>query len=223
LIRFPRSRSRARTAGGRVARPARRALSIALAAVAATAAAAGFVALDLEARLAAAETIAVGVIRSVDVVVRNDEPWTLVTMEVERWWRADGTRVAPGVADAAAADADAAAEGSAAPTATDALTVAFWGGRAPGAPPLQVAGVPTFGPGERVLWLLRAVDEGLGAPTVGVTQGVWRHSAGAWRGDDGSELGLDDDGDLALGGRPAPDELLFAALDAALEALEARP
>ncbi|MFU8889692.1 MAG: hypothetical protein ACNA8N_13945 [Trueperaceae bacterium] len=194
--------------------PARRVrawVATALLAVTATAASAGFVALDLAQRLAAAESIAVGVIRGVDVVVRDGEPWTLVTMEVERWWVAAGTRVA-----ATAGDEPAAA-------LPETHTAAFWGGRAPGAPPLQVAGVPSFGPGERVLWLLRAADDGLGAPTVGVTQGVWRWTAGVWRGDDGSLLGVDDDGDLALDGQAAPDEVLFAALDAALAALEPRP
>jgi len=189
-------------------------LAAALLAVTATAAAAGFVALDLEERLAAADSVAVGVIRGVDVVVRDGEPWTLVTMEVERWWVAGGERVATTAND----------ETTAVETALpDSLTAAFWGGRAPGAPPLQVAGVPTFGPGERVLWLLRAADDGLGAPTVGVTQGVWRWTAGVWRGDDGSSLAVDDDGDLALDGQAAPDEVLFAALDAALDALERRP
>jgi len=103
------------------------------------------------------------------------------------------------------------------------LTAAFWGGRAPGAPALQVAGVPTFAVGERVLWLLRAADEGLGAPTVGVTQGVWRAVAGRWQGDDGSVLGVDEDGRLTLAGDPLPDEVLFEALAAAYRDLEATP
>jgi hypothetical protein len=196
-------------------------LAIALVALTGTAASAGFVALDLTQRLAAAESIAVGVIRGVDVVVRDGEPWTLVTMEVERWWLVAGERIATSPTDAgqASAAADAASE-TALPGS---LTAAFWGGRAPGAPPLQIAGVPTFGPGERVLWLLRAADEGLGAPTVGVTQGVWRWAAGVWRGDDGSSLGVDDDGGLTLDGQAVPDELLFAALDAALDAVEPLP
>lgn len=211
------SRTRAPAAGRSPrARGSRRWLATALVvAFTATAASAGFVALDLSQRLAAAESIAVGVISGVDVVVRDGEPWTRVTMQVERWWVAAGSRVAVD-----AADADGAAPEAALP---DALTASFWGGRAPGAPPLQVAGVPTFGPGERVLWLLRAADDGLGAPTVGVTQGVWRWSAGMWRGDDGSTLAVDDDGNLVLEGQPAPDEVLFAALDAALDALEPQP
>jgi hypothetical protein len=180
-----------------------------VAAVASSAAAAGFVALDLDQRLRAADNAAVGVVSGVDVVVRDGEPWTLVTMEVERWWRAGGERVAGG--DPAA---------SALPRT---LTVAFWGGRAPGTPPLQVAGVPAFTPGERVLWLVRAPDEGLAAPTVGVTQGVWRMLGGVWTGDDGSRLGVGDDGELALDGSAVPDELLFAALDAAFAALEEQP
>ena len=196
-------------------------VAIALVALTGIAASAGFVALDLTQRLAAAESVAVGVIRGVDVVVRDGEPWTLVTMEVERWWVVAGERIASSQTGAgnAAAATDAAAEAA----LPGSLTAAFWGGRAPGAPPLQVAGVPAFGPGERVLWLLRAADEGLGAPTVGVTQGVWRWAAGVWRGDDGSSLGVDDDGSLALGGQAVPDELLFAALDAALDAVEPQP
>lgn len=182
---------------------------MAVAAVTASAAAAGFVALDLDQRLVAADNAAVGVISGVDVVVRDGEPWTLVTLEVERWWRAGGERVAGG--DAAA---------SALPRT---LTVAFWGGRAPGTTPLQVAGVPAFTPGERVLWLVRAPDDGLAAPTVGVTQGVWRMVRGVWTGDDGSRLGVGDDGELALDGSAVPDELLFAALDVAFAALEEQP
>jgi hypothetical protein len=210
------SRTRAPAAGRSPrGRGPRRWLAVALVTFTATAASAGFVALDLTERLAAAESVAVGVIGSVDVVVRDGEPWTLVTMEVERWWVVAGARVAGDAAEAPDDTPEAALPAS--------LTAAFWGGRAPGAPPLQVAGVPTFGPGERVLWLLRAADDGLGAPTVGVTQGVWRWSAGAWRGDDGSSLGVDDDGDLVLDGQSAPDEALFAALDAALDALEPRP
>lgn len=209
-------RTRALDAGGNPrARGPRRWLTITLMAVTATAASAGFVALDLPRRLAAAESVAVGVIASVDVVVRDEEPWTLVTMEVERWWVAGGARIATDAPNASDASSGGPLPGS--------LTAAFWGGRAPGAPPLQVAGVPAFEPGERVLWLLRAADDGLGAPTVGVTQGVWRAVGGAWLGDDGSSLGVDDEGDLALDGQRAPDEVLFAALDAALDALEPLP
>ena len=181
----------------------------AVAVITSGAAAAGFVALDLDQRLSAAENAAVGVISGVDVVVRDGEPWTLVTLEVERWWRSGGERVAPGdILE------------SALPRT---LTVAFWGGRAPGTAPLQVAGVPAFAPGERVLWLVRAPDDGLAAPTVGVTQGVWRMVGGVWTGDDGSSLGVGEDGELALDGSAVPDELLFAALDAAFAALEEQP
>ncbi len=212
------SRAPTHVVGGQSPTPrARRWAATALLALTAAAASAGFVALDLSERLAAAESVAVGVIRGVDTVVRDGEPWTLVTMEVERWWVAEGERVAaPGVAPGA----DEATAVTALPAS---LTAAFWGGSAPGVATLQVAGVPTFAPGERVLWLLRAADDGLGAPTVGVTQGVWRWTAGAWRGDDGSTLGVDDEGGLDLDGQAVPDEVLFAALDAALDALGRRP
>ena len=182
---------------------------VAAAAAATAASAAGFMALDLRQRLGAAQEAAVGVVADVDVVLRDGEPWTLVTLEVERWWRVGGQRVGSEAANG--------------PGLPPSLTAAFWGGRAPGAPTLQVAGVPTFAQGERVLWLLRASDEGLGAPTVGVTQGVWRAVAGAWQGDDGSRLGTDENGDLTLDGTTVPDEELFAALDAAFDDLEGAP
>lgn len=181
---------------------------LALAAVATFAAAAGFVALDLEGRIAAAEEALVGTVSTVDVVVRDGDPWTLVTVDVERWWRRGGEPVPPG------------------PSGADdpaTLTAAFWGGRAPGADPLQVAGMPTFVAGERVIWLLRGADDGLAAPTVGVTQGVWRDVDGAWLGDDGSRLGLDENGDLHLDGQAVSDAALFDALDRAFDELEATP
>ena len=163
------------------------------------ASAVGFVALDLPARLAAAQDIALGTIDDVDVIVRDGEPWTLVRMTVERAWRRGGeNQTDPNdVGDAI-------------------LTAAFWGGAVVGGPALQVAGMPDFAVGERVLWLLRSPDAGLGAATVGVTQGVFRPRGGAWVGDDGATLGVGDDGALALGGAALPDAVIFDALAAAL-------
>ena len=168
--------------------------------------AAGFVALALPQRRAAAQEAVAGTVVDVDVVVRDGEPWTLVTLRVDRWWRHAGENVAPGPSVEAIGET---------------LTAAFWGGRAPGAPALQVAGVPTFAAGERVVWLLRSRDDGLAAPTVGVSQGVWRSLSGAWVGDDGRTLGLDEDGRLALDGAPAPDAVLFDAIAAAFADLVA--
>jgi hypothetical protein len=191
--------------------PTRRRLAaslLALASLVAAAAAAGFVALDLDQRLAAAQEAAAGRVAAVDVEVRGGELWTVVTLDVERWWRRSGERPTEG-----AFSADAAATS----------TAVFWGGRAPGVAPLQVAGMPAFAVGERVLWLLRAADEGLGAPTVGVTQGVWREVDGVWRGDDGSVLGVDENGDLILDGESVADTVLFEAIEAAFDRLEPAP
>jgi len=209
------------TRGRRLARPARgdparalhrwaRLLAVAWLGVAAPVAshAAGFVALDLAQRLEAAHDAAVGTVVVVDVEVRDGEPWTVVTLEVERWWRRGGEAVQ---ADALGVD-----------DATT-LTAAFWGGRAPGVERLQVAGMPAFVIGERVIWWLRRADEGLAAATVGVTQGVWRDLSGSWRGDDGSTLGVDESGDLRLGGDSVPDALLFAAITAAFGPVEGAP
>jgi hypothetical protein len=170
---------------------------IACVALLASAQAIGFVALDLPARLASAQEIVVGSVSDVEIVVRDGEPWTLVTLRLERAWRRGGSDVAEPleVGDAT-------------------VTAAFWGGSIEGGPSLQVAGMPTFVVGERVLWLVRSLDAGLGAATVGVTQGVFRPQGGAWRGDDGSTLGVNDAGALTLAGTPLPDEVLFDAIAA---------
>jgi len=162
--------------------------------------AAGFVALDLNARVAAAETIVVGVVEEQRVEERAGEPWTLVTLRVERWFVAAGAAVA----------SDDESE------RPERLQVAFWGGNLPDGRSLQVAGIPTFATGERVLWMLRAASAGLAAPTVGVTQGVWRDQPDGWRGDDGSLLSLDEEGRLVLEGVGVNDDILFEALESAI-------
>ncbi|MDF1524007.1 MAG: hypothetical protein P1P87_14475 [Trueperaceae bacterium] len=174
------------------------ALLLCAAAIAApTALAGGWLALDLPARLAATRDAFVARVRASDVEVRGGEPWTVVTLEVERWLRRDGRP---------AADGDPAE-----------VRIAIWGGRAPGAAPLLVAGAPSFVPGERVLLLLRSGDAGLAVPIVGVDQGVWRERDGVWSGDDGGVLGLGVGGRAALGGDPVGDEVLFDALAEALD------
>ncbi len=186
--------------------------------------AAGFVALDLGQRLAATEEAAVGRVAAIDVEVRDGEPWTLVTLDVERWWRRDGDDVAGvgGVGDATGVG-NAAGDGDAGDVGDATSTAAFWGGQAPGVEPLQVAGMPAFALGERVMWWLRSADAGLAAPTVGVTQGVWRDVEGEWIGDDGVVLGVDEGGDLALDGRSVPDAVLFDAIAAAFETMGGTP
>jgi hypothetical protein len=168
-----------------------------LALAASTAVASGWLALDLSARLEATRDAFVARVAASDVEVRGGEPWTVVTLEVERWLRRDGR---------AAADGDPAE-----------VRLALWGGRAPGAATLLVAGAPSFVPGERVLLLLRSADAGLAVPIVGVDQGVWRERDGTWSGDDGNALGLGVGGRAVLGGDPVSDELLFDALADALD------
>jgi len=165
--------------------------------LAASVQAAGFTALDLSARIAAADRIVVGVVDGVRVEERSGEPWSVVTLRVERWFLLDGNPVS---ADAAVGR-------------PETVEAAFWGGSLPDGRFLQVAGMPTFVLGERVLWMLREVTPGLASPSVGVTQGVWRAGASGWRGDDGGLLSLDDDGKLTLVGPGAPDELVFEALE----------
>ncbi len=180
-------------------RAIRAVLATLLVAAAATATAGGWRALDLPERLDATREAFVGRVASIDVDLREGEPWTLLTLEVERWWRR---------------------EGRAADDGPSSVRVALWGGRAPGAPPLLVAGAPAFTVGERVILWLRSLDDGLAVPIVGIDQGLWRATEGAWRGADGRSLGVGAGGRPQLDGSTVPDALLFDALDAAFRELE---
>jgi hypothetical protein len=181
-------------------RGALRALGAALLlALAASATAGGWRALDLPERLEATREAFVGRVASVDVDVRDGEPWTVVTLEVERWWRFEGRAAAEGPSE---------------------VRVALWGGRAPGAAPLLVAGAPALAVGERVALWLRSFDAGLAVPIVGIDQGLWRATDGGWRGADGRTLGVGAGGRPELDGAPAPDGLLFDAVAAAFRALD---
>lgn len=180
----------------------RRWSAVLMAALAGLSLAAAFLPLELDARLEAAEFIAVGEIVEVSVVARSGEPWTLVQMRVERWFKAEGNVVDP--------------ETESDSPLAESITAAFWGGAVDGAATLTVAGMPTFAVGERVLWFLHEPDAGLAAPTVGVSQGIYRSSERGWRGDDGSLLSLDERGELQLDGVGGSDQLIFEALEARL-------
>ena len=171
-----------------------------LVAMAATTTAGGWQSLDLPDRLDATREAFVGRVASVDVDVRDGEPWTVLTLEVERWWRREGRAATDGPTE---------------------VRVALWGGRAPGTAPLLVAGAPAFALGERVILWLRSFDEGLAVPIVGIDQGLWRATEGTWRGADDRILGIGAGGRPQLDGSTAPDALLFDALDAAFRELEA--
>ncbi len=170
---------------------------------------AGFLRLDLDARLGAANDMVLGTVMAVDVEQRQGEPWTVVSLQVERIWMQDGqpwsTQDGEGFGD------------------TGIIQAWFWGGHAPGLPSLLVAGMPGFEAGERVIWMLHAQESAQAAATVGVGQGVWRERDGGWLGDDGRTLGLDGDGRLALDGAATDEASLFAAIEAAVERLRGEP
>jgi hypothetical protein len=170
------------------------------------ASAGGWRALDLDARLDAAHEALIGTVSAVNVEARDGEPWTIVTLDVERWLVRDGSVALP--------DAD---------DLLGTFEAAFWGGRAPGVPTLLVAGMPSFTVGERVLWFLHEPDVGLAAPIVGVDQGVWRDQGGVWTGIDGVTLGVDANGLPELGGATTSDDELFEALTAAFVARRGTP
>ncbi len=157
----------------------------------------GWRALDLDERLDGAHDALVGTVSAVNVDVRDGEPWTVVTLDVERWFLRDGQVVVPDVNDAVAP-----------------FDVAFWGGRAPGAPTVLVAGLPTFTVGDHVILLLHESDVGLATPIVGVDQGVWFERERVWTGTDGVVLGVAADGRPELGGATTSDDELFEALTA---------
>lgn len=170
------------------------------------ASAGGWRALDLDARLDAAHDALVGTVSAVDVEARDGEPWTIVTLDVERWLVRDGVVALP--------DAD---------DLPGPFEAAFWGGRVPGVPTVLVAGMPRFAVGERVIWFLHESDVGLAAPIVGVDQGLWRDREGAWTGVDGTTLGVDANGLPELGGTTASDDELFEALTEAFVARRGAP
>lgn len=165
----------------------------------AAAQAGGWPALTLPERAERTRDALAGRVTALDVEVRDGEPWTVATVVVERWLRREGRATSDGPSE---------------------LRVAVWGGRAPGAAPLVVAGAPELRVGERVLLWLRDPDAGLAVPYVGIDQGLWRDVAGSWRADDGTTLGLGADGRPALDGATAPDELLLDALAATFADLD---
>lgn len=170
---------------------------------------AGFLRLDLDARLGAANDMVLGTVMSVDVEQRQGEPWTVVSLQVERIWLQDGR---PWSAEDGEGFGD-----------SGIIQAWFWGGHAPGLPSLLVAGMPGFEVGERIIWMLHAQESAQAAATVGVGQGVWRERDGGWLGDDGRTLGLDGDGRLALDGAATDEASLFAAIEAAVERLRGEP
>jgi hypothetical protein len=184
-------------------------LVIACASVLGWALATASVALDLDERLERAVDVFVGEVRSVRQEAFADEPWTIVTVEVEVWLRSLGVDVD-----------DAADELLRRPQ----VELAFLGGTAPGVPRRTVAGMPTLVEGERVLLLSYGPDRRYASHLVGFDQGLFRLVDDVWTDPDGRSLGLGDDGILTLGvtGTPAGEDML-AALAARLEQLGVGP
>lgn len=167
------------------------------------------VALDLDERLERAVDVFVGEVRSVRQEAFADEPWTIVTVEVEVWLRSLGVDVD-----------DPADERLRRPQ----VELAFLGGTAPGVPRRTVAGMPTLVEGERVLLLSYGPDRRYASNLVGFDQGFFRLIDDVWTDPDGLTLGLGADGILTLGvtGTPAGEDML-AALVARLEQLGGTP
>ena len=167
------------------------------------------VALDLDERLERAVDAFVGEVRSVRQEAFADEPWTIVTVEVEAWLRSLGVDVDEPVDELLRRP-----QGE----------LAFLGGTAPGVPRRTVAGMPTLVEGERVLLLSYGPDRRYASNLVGFDQGFFRLVDDVWTDPDGRSLGLGADGILTLGvtGTPAGEEML-AALMARLEQLRGGP
>lgn len=177
-------------------------LTLVLPLLAPDAGAAAYPALTFEERLELAEDIFVGRVTALDAEVRDGDPWTLVTLQVETWLLHEGTPTDVGPFE---------------------VTLAFLGGQAPGVPPRLVAGFPTFELGERVLVASYGALARAASPLVGVTQGLWREEADVWRDSAGEALALD----AALRPQLAPDgdpeSIWLPALAAHLSELRGEP
>ncbi len=161
-----------------------------------------YAALSFEERLELAVDVFVGRVRSVDGERRGDDPWTLVSLEVEAWLLRDEVPTEVGPFE---------------------VTLAFLGGQAAGVAPRQVAGLPTFTVGERVLVATYGDESVAASPLVGVSQGFWRDDDDVWRDDAGEALALDAAGRPHLSGAGDPLALWLPALAERLRELRGEP
>ena len=168
----------------------------------ATVQAATYLQLSLDERLERAVDVFVGEVVRVDAERREDDPWTLVTFRVERWFLHGDALDESGPAE---------------------VTLAFLGGEAPGAPARAVAGFPSFERSERYLVASYGAQSRAASPLVGVTQGLWRERDGVWRDPAGGALALDGAGTLVLGDDGVPGEQWRPALEARLRSLRGEP
>jgi hypothetical protein len=177
--------------------------------LAGTAGATPTVALDLDERLERSIDAFVGTVRSVRAEAFEDEPWTVVSLDVEEWLRSRGVDVDD--------PADEVLRRSQ-------VELAFLGGSAPGVARRVVAGMPTLVEGDRVLLLTYGPDVRYASSLVGFDLGLFRLEGDAWTDVEGLTLGLGGDGILALGAGATPDgPAVRDALRARLEQLGATP
>lgn len=158
-----------------------------------------FKALAFEERLERAVDVFIGRVANVTTERRDDDPWTVVSITVDEWLLHDGTVTETGPFD---------------------VDLAFLGGSAAGVAPRQVAGLPGFAIGDRVLVASYGATSGAASPLVGVTQGLWREVDGVWRDDDDQALALDAAGRVHLAREGAPVSDWMPALREFLRALE---
>ena len=170
--------------------------------VAGAAQATAFDALDLDERLLVAEDVFVGRVASVSGERRGDDPWTLVSVEVDVWLLREGTPTDVGPGE---------------------VVLAFLGGQAAGVAPRQVAGFPSFTVGERVLMATYGGDIAAASALVGVTQGLWRDDGDAWRDEAGQALAVDAGGRPELADEGVPQAVWLPALVARVRELRGEP
>lgn len=183
-------------------RPAVAWLAAAIVALASSpaATASSYPALELNEIWAAADRIIFATVDDVRVEERDDEPWTVVTLEVDRV-----------LAGGDATDDDGERD-------DDPVELSFLGGELPGGRALTVASMPRFDAGEEVLVAIRD-DDALASPLVGFRQGLWRLTGAGLVDERGRALGVGPDG-LARNG---PATSLDEVLNAVGEAAEAAP
>lgn len=172
----------------------KRLLTVLACLVASAALATTFTELSLSDMTSRADIGFLGTVDSIELEMRNGDPWTLVTFEVQE--------LLLGELEDENNDDDEAR-----------LTLAFFGGSQDGTD-LTVSGMPEFSPGEEVMIL--AYDADYYSPIVGFSQALWRSTARGFEDDFGRLLSLDDDDALQLDGEGGASEDILEALRARL-------
>ncbi len=144
-------------------------------------------AMSLEDILNSTEIAFHGVVSSVEVEARANEPWTIVTFEVKQ---------------------------SLLGSVGESIDLAFYGGVLDDVV-LDVTGIPKFASEEEVIVLAYRGD--YYSPIIGFSQGLWKFGSRGFENDNRELLGLNEEGKLILGQESAGTEEILAAFTEVLQ------